>query len=391
MTIDRLNVRGKFMKRNALSALLGPGYLTGVLATFLAFTVLPTVFSTTACSQGTQLSLADILIALRSKKASLPDRNKILTEAIATRGTTFALTPEIEKELSTTGATKTLLDSIRQRSQIAKISAADTKQRAEEKKTDPVAPAAVAPVPDFAFYEKRAGESVAKGEIDAAVVDYTKALEMNPASTNALSGRANCYIAKKAFVLGIADLTKIIELEGRNATAFADRGQAHEKNFEPDLALEDYKKAFELDPTIEVARTAVEKWKAKVQADENAKAAALAAAATKTEVSAKPAPNVAALEIVDLGTLTESQAIRMVKPAYPSLALQSHATGQVVLDVELDTEGNVTKAKIVSGPQFFRMASEDAARRSKFKPAMVGDKAVKATGRIVYNFVVKAR
>jgi hypothetical protein len=42
-----------------------------------------------------QLSLADILIGLRSKKVELADRNKILTEAVLSRGITFTLTPEI--------------------------------------------------------------------------------------------------------------------------------------------------------------------------------------------------------------------------------------------------------------------------------------------------------
>ncbi|MEO6052158.1 MAG: hypothetical protein ABIP78_12625 [Pyrinomonadaceae bacterium] len=53
------------------------------------------------------MSLADILIALRSKKATLPDRNKILTDAVQTKGTTFSMTPEIEKELAGTGADRT--------------------------------------------------------------------------------------------------------------------------------------------------------------------------------------------------------------------------------------------------------------------------------------------
>ncbi len=47
-----------------------------------------------------QLSLADILIGLRSKKVNLAERNTLLSGAVKTRGITFALTPEIEKELS---------------------------------------------------------------------------------------------------------------------------------------------------------------------------------------------------------------------------------------------------------------------------------------------------
>jgi len=379
------------MKSNTPTHFLRPFCLKGLVAMFLV------VCSAPAFAQNNQLSLADILIALRSKKASLPDRNKILTDAIATRGTTFTLTPEIEKELSTTGADKALLDSIRQRSRIAKVlpappASTDPKPRIEIKKTEPVTAPSPAPI-DFAFYEKRAGETVARGEVDAAIVDYTKAIEMNPAATKALLGRANCYMAKNAYALAITDLTKVTELDPHNAGAFAKRAEAHEKRSEADLALEDYKKANELDPTIEAAKTAVDKWKAKVQADEAVKTAALEAAAKTAalEAAAKTAvPEAPLPEFVELGQLTENQAIRLVKPVYPSMALQTHATGQVALDVELDTDGNVTKAKVVSGPQYLRLASEEAARRSKFKPAKVGDKAVKARGRLVYNFVLKS-
>src|SRR5436190_2615674 len=132
-------------------------------------------FSIAARAQGSQLSLADILIALRSKKATLTDRNKILTEAISTRGTTFTLTPEIEKELTVTGANSVLLDSIRRRPQIAKVSAVmpppvDPRAKIQPPRTEPVAQP---PAPDMAFYEKRAGESMHKGDLDAALADYT--------------------------------------------------------------------------------------------------------------------------------------------------------------------------------------------------------------------------
>src|SRR5262245_34607971 len=63
-----------------------------------------------------QLSLADLLIGLRSKKLSLPEKNKILTEAVRERGITFALAPGIEKELVATGAQQDLVAAIREKS-----------------------------------------------------------------------------------------------------------------------------------------------------------------------------------------------------------------------------------------------------------------------------------
>src|SRR5690348_816466 len=90
-------LRKKFTPAIVLSLLIGLGVMINAPA---------------AAGQAVQLSLADILIALRSKKVTMPERNKILTEAVLQRGITFSLTPEIEKELEATGADKDLIDSI---------------------------------------------------------------------------------------------------------------------------------------------------------------------------------------------------------------------------------------------------------------------------------------
>src|SRR5687768_11168494 len=71
-------------------------------------------------AQTPQLGLADLLIGLRSKKLSLPEKNTILTEAVRQRGVTFTLTPEIEKELQTTGASPTLIEAIRVKAPVVK-------------------------------------------------------------------------------------------------------------------------------------------------------------------------------------------------------------------------------------------------------------------------------
>lgn len=59
-----------------------------------------------------------------------------------------------------------------------------------------------------------------------------------------------------------------------------------------------------------------------------------------------------------------------------------------MVQITLDEEGNVTSAKAVTGNTLLRSTCEDAARRSKFKPARVGDQAVKGSGFMVYNFAI---
>jgi len=95
-----------------------------------------------------QLSLADILIALRSKKADIGEKNKILADAVKERGITFTLTPEIEKELGTTGAGTDLISAIRQKAPVL-VALADVKAPAEKEKE-------TKPVEDFAFFRTRA-------------------------------------------------------------------------------------------------------------------------------------------------------------------------------------------------------------------------------------------
>jgi hypothetical protein len=97
--------------------------LIGSMAIALTVAILPAVFATGSFAQPSPLSLADVLVALRSKKAPLPDRNRLLADAVDSRGMTFALTPEIEKELSIAGADKVLLESLRKKDQIAKAAA----------------------------------------------------------------------------------------------------------------------------------------------------------------------------------------------------------------------------------------------------------------------------
>lgn len=361
------------MKRPSLNDFLNPSVFAASVILFIL-----TALSVTTLAQGGQLTLADILIGLRSKKVSLPERNQILTEAVQTRGVTFTLTPEIEKELSSTGADTALIDSIRRKGQIVRISNASTPADGNPKIET------VQPPPDFGFYEKRAAASAAKGEHDAAIADYTKALEMNATSVTAFLGRAVLYSGKKQFDQAVADYGKVLEVLPRNTPSLAGRADAYEKMGKLDLAEADYKKVLEIEPANEAAKTNLGRIQAEI-------AKAVEAAKPKPEPVPVPPPVVSQPlpEFVSLGQLTEADAIQMFKPAYSHTASRMNIGGKVTVEIEIDTEGNVTSAKAVNGHQFLRQDSEIAALKSKFKPAMIGNKPVKAKAQIVYNFVAR--
>ena len=362
------------------------------LLTFFSLTSLllsVTFFCQIGQAQQAQLSLADVLIGLRSKKVSLDERNRLLSDAVKVRGITFSLTPEIETELAGTGANGNLVDAIRQRAGNIKISAV----------TQPAPAPAVLPAPtmDFAFYRKRGDENVSKGEHDLALENYGKAIELNPKDAATYLNRGRAYSNKKSYDLAVLDYDKWIELSPKESSAYFNRGDVHEKRGNAQQAMSDYRKAVELDVANESAKSGLKRLQdaqakieqakieqerieqAKVLAKQKEAEAALTAQTLKaTEKSGLP-------KTVELGSLV-AQAVKMVMPTYPLIAKQSKAAGQVTVQIMLDEKGNVTDAKAASGPSMLRGASEEAARRTKFKPTMVANEAVKATGFIVYNF-----
>lgn len=89
---------------------------------------------------------------------------------------------------------------------------------------------------------------------------------------------------------------------------------------------------------------------------------------------------------VNAGILN-NRAVNMPKPAYPPIAKQMRAAGQVTVQVLMDEAGNVTAARATSGNPLLRAPAEAAARQSKFNPVRVGNQAVKASGIVLYNFV----
>lgn len=325
-------------------------------------------------AQQPQLTLADLLIGLRSKKVSLFERNAILAEAVKQRGITFTLSGEIEKELTATGAAKNLLDAIREKAPVAvKPTPAPT----------PVPAATPIPTPtppDFSFYQTRADLNLGKGEFALALADYDKAVELKTDDAVAFLNRGKTHYNLKAFDKAGADYNKAIELDPKGSKAYYNRGVLFEKLGNLDKAIADYQKAVDLDASNEAARTGLKK----LQDDQKAKAAAQAPPPPVPVVEPVKAP-----EIMNLGILTTANAIKMVTPVFPTMAKKSNVEGRVTVEVEMDDQGNVVAAKAVTGPQLLRNAAEDAARRTKFKPAMFGSVPKKAIGTITYNFTLK--
>lgn len=92
-------------------------------------------------------------------------------------------------------------------------------------------------------YEQTAATLVYKGDWAGAIVEYSKAIELNPKSDIAYEGRGNVYTTMKNFDLAIADLTRAIELRPDRGGPYYGRGIAYRLQGNLDNAIADLSKA----------------------------------------------------------------------------------------------------------------------------------------------------
>jgi len=102
----------------------------------------------------------------------------------------------------------------------------------------------------------------------------------------------------------------------------------------------------------------------------------------------EPAPEVKPTSRVSERVL-QGLAIRKVKPAYPVLAKQVHASGPVQVQVTIAEDGRVTEAYVIGGPALLRSAALEASRQWIFSPTTIGKIPVKVQGILTFNFVLE--
>lgn len=101
-----------------------------------------------------------------------------------------------------------------------------------------------------------------------------------------------------------------------------------------------------------------------------------------TSLSSETAP-----KTISDGILNE-KAVQLVQPIYPSAAKAVKASGQVMVQVTIDENGNVVSAETTGGHPLLKAAAVQAARSSKFAVTRLGSQPVKVSGFIVYKFTV---
>jgi TonB family protein len=217
------------------------------------------------------------------------------------------------------------------------------------------------------------------GNPAGAIADYSKAIELNPGAMSSFLGRGGVNLGKGSYDLAINDFNKVLETLPKNASAIAGRAAVYEATGKLELAKDDLEKVIELEPDNLAAKDKF----ARVQNELDKIAEALK---PKTEPPAVE-PKAVKPEFVDVGSLTDANAVKMVKPVYSQIALRANIGGKVAVEVTLDQDGMVKSAKAISGHTMLRSESENAAMRSQFKPQLWKGEPIAAKGLITYNFV----
>ena len=108
--------------------------------------------------------------------------------------------------------------------------------------------AAIILMPHSGFYNKRGITYTDLEDYPAALVDYTRAIEMDPQDAEAYYHRAVIYTKQQDHPAALADFTAAINLDPQSGAAYNHRGVAYADQGDTSAALDDFNRAIDLDP-----------------------------------------------------------------------------------------------------------------------------------------------
>lgn len=85
---------------------------------------------------------------------------------------------------------------------------------------------------------------------DLALIQYNKAIQVNPYSSTAYYNRGLLYALQEKYELSLADFNKVIHTNPNHAGAYGNRGNAYLYLGKEKLALRDYDKAIKLESNL---------------------------------------------------------------------------------------------------------------------------------------------
>ncbi len=102
-------------------------------------------------------------------------------------------------------------------------------------------------------YNSRGAAFKRSGDLDRAIADYNRAIEINPEHDQAYNNRGLVYLSKRQYGRAIADFDRAIALNPKRWQAYVNRGVTHSAIGEYGRAIADYTKAMDLNPHYPIA------------------------------------------------------------------------------------------------------------------------------------------
>jgi protein TonB len=88
------------------------------------------------------------------------------------------------------------------------------------------------------------------------------------------------------------------------------------------------------------------------------------------------------------GDVLSSRVTRQIQPSYPQMARTARVQGDVVVEVEVDEEGDVVSARATSGPALLRQAAVDAVKQWKYSPTFLNGEPISVTSTVIVKFTL---
>jgi TonB family protein len=231
-----------------------------------------------------------------------------------------------------------------------------------------------------------------EGNVDQAMADLNEAIEIAPDNFRAYQYRSEAHITVKEYEKAIQDTTKSIEVAPPNYpyfhTLYSNRASLYTQTGDHENAVKDYTEAINLKPAYWFnysyrAKAYRELGKNDLaEADEKTVEMIMAEEGQLEDQIKRKLESQNAQEEPDKNSEDPiNEVLELPRPKYPAVARMIEASGQVRVQIEVDTNGNVKSAEAVSGSPFLRPAAAEAARKAKFRPR-------RATGtfELIYTF-----
>jgi len=110
-----------------------------------------------------------------------------------------------------------------------------------------------------------------------------------------------------------------------------------------------------------------------------------------TPIPSIPSAPTQALKVEPLrvaGNVQESKLIRRVEPVYPELARQARVERDVMLEVTVNEQGEVSKVKVLSGHPYLDQAAIDAVKQWQYSPTYLNGQAVPVVATVTVPFTL---